>query len=141
MTDPVYRAPLRSRRNDVDHAAAVERALRLGVVGMGEATDERAQRRLDRFAGVPVGAFVWTRHPDGATYVGRITGTLRRDDDGAAVDLVNVRDCDWIDQPVDASLVPAAVAQTFARGGRNLQQIHPGDVEAQTALVWRRLSA
>ena len=141
MSDPVYRTPLRSRRDDVDHAAAVERALRLGVVGMGQVTDERAQRRLDRFATAPLGAFVWTLHPDGATYLGRITGPLRRDDDGAAVDLVNVRDCDWIDQPVDASLVPAAVAQTFARGGRNLQQIHPGDVEARTALVWRRLSA
>ena len=73
--------------------------------------------------------------------MGRISGTLRRDDDGAAVDLVNVRDCDWIDQPVDPSLVPAAVSQTFARGGRNLQQIHPGDVETETARVWRRLNA
>jgi hypothetical protein len=141
VTDPVYRTPLRSRRDDVDHAAAVERALRVGVVGMGEATDERSQRRLDRFAAAPAGAFAWTRHPDGATYVGRITGPLRRDDDGAVVDLVNVRDCDWVEQPVDPSLVPAAVAQTFARGGRNLQQIHPGDVEAETARVWRRLSA
>ena len=141
MTDPVYRTPLRSRRDDVDHAAAVERALRLGVVGMGEATDERAERRLDRFAAAPVGAFVWTRHPDGRTYVGRLTGPLRHDAGGAAVDLVNVRDCDWGGPPVDPSLVPAAVAQTFARGGRNLQQIHPGDVEAQTASLWRRLNA
>ena len=132
---------MRSRRDDVDHAAAVERALRLGLVGMGEVTDERAERRLERFADAPAGAFVWTRHPDGRTYLGRITGTLRRDDGGGAVDLVNVRACDWVEQPVDASLVPAAVSQTFARGGRNVQQIHPGDVEAQTAQVWRRLSA
>jgi hypothetical protein len=141
VTHPVYRTPLRSRRDDVDHAAAVERALRLGVVGMGEATDERAERRLDRFAAAPVGAFVWTRHPDGATYLGRVAGALRHDEAGAAVDLVNVRDCDWIDRPIDASLVPAAVRQTFARGGRNVQQIHPGDVEAETERVWHRLSA
>ncbi|MET0931260.1 MAG: GAF domain-containing protein [Aeromicrobium sp.] len=138
---PVYRAPLRSRRDDVDHAAAVDRALRLGLVGMGEATDERAERRLERLAAAPIGAFVWTRHPDGAVHLGRITGPWRRDEDGIAIDLVNVRDCDWIAEPVDAALVPPAVAQTFARGGRNFQQIHPGDVEAHTATVWDRLSA
>lgn len=138
---PVYRAPLRSRRDDVDHVLAVERALRLGIVGMGEATDERAERRLDRFAAVPDGAFVWTRHPDGRLFLGRITGPHRRDDDGADVDLVNVRPCDWIAEPVDPILIPAAVTQTFARGGRNLQRIHPGDVEAQTAALWDRLDA
>jgi hypothetical protein len=137
----VYRAPLRSRRDDVDHAAAVDRALRLGLVGMGEATDERAVRRLERFVAAPTGSFVWTRRPGGELLLGRVTGPWRRDDDGAAVDLVNVRDCDWIAEPVDPALVPAAVAQTFARGGRNLQQIHPGDVEARTGDVWERLSA
>jgi hypothetical protein len=137
----VYRAPLRSRRDDVDHAAAVDRALRLGLVGMGEATDGRAVRRLERFVAAPDGSFVWTRRPGGELFLGRITGPWRRDDDGAAVDLVNVRDCDWIAEPVDPALVPAAVAQTFARGGRNLQQTHPGDVEERTADVWERLSA
>jgi hypothetical protein len=138
---PVYRAPLRSRRDDVDHAAAVDRALRLRLVGMGEATDERAERRLERLVAAPLGAFVWTRHPLGGVHVGRITGPWRRDGDGAPVDLVNVRDCDWAVEPVDAALVPAAVAQTFGRGGRNFQQIHPGDVEAQTAALWERLSS
>jgi hypothetical protein len=138
---PVYRAPMRSRRDDVDHAAAVSRALRLGIVGMGVATDNRAEARLGRLAAAPEGAFVWTRHPDGAAYVGRVTGPLRRDEDGAPVDLVNVRDCEWITEPVDPSMIPAAVAQTFARGGRNFQQTHPGDVEAQTAALWARLSA
>ncbi|KQX72522.1 MULTISPECIES: hypothetical protein [Aeromicrobium] len=141
MPDPVYRAPLRSRRDDVDHAAAVEHALRNGLVGVGEATDERSERRLERFVAVPAGAFVWTRHPDGRTFLGRITGPWRRDDEGAAVDLVNVRDCDWVDEPVDAAVTPAAVQQTFARGGRNFQQTHPGDVESATAHVWRRLNA
>ncbi len=132
---------MRSRRDDVDHAAAVERALRLGVVGVGEATDERAERRLERFADAPVGAFVWTKRPDGRTYLGRLTGPWRRDDDGSQVDLVNVRDCDWAAEPVDPALLPPAVAQTFARGGRNFQQTHPGDVEGQTARVWRQISA
>lgn len=133
---------MRSRRDDVGHAAAVDRALSLGLVGMGEATEDRAERRLERFVAAPEGAFVWTRDPrSGALHVGRITGAWRRDEHGAPVDLVNVRDCDWAAEPVDAALVPAAVAQTFGRGGRNFQQIHPGDVEAQTAAVWERLSS
>jgi len=139
-TSPVYRAPLRSRRDDVDHAAAVDRALLIGIVGVGEALDERAERRLARFVAAPDGSFVWTRRPDGAVLVGRMSGACRRDADGAAVDLVHVRDCDWVPEPVDPALVPPAVAQTFARGGRNFQQIHPGDVRAQTAAVWDRLS-
>jgi hypothetical protein len=137
----VYRAPLRSRRDDVDHVAAIDRALRLGLVGMGEACDEPAERRLDRLAAAPDGAYVWTRRPDGAVHVGRIAGSWRRDEGGASTDLVNVRDCDWVTEPVDPSLVPAAVTQTFARGGRNFQQIHPGDVEQQTAALWERLTS
>ena len=141
MTDPVYRAPLRSRSDEVDHAAAVEWALVRGVVGVGEPGDDRAERRLARFCDAPVGAHVWTRHPDGRTYLGRITGPCRRDDDGSGLDLVHVRDCDWIEEPVDPALVPAAVTQTFARGGRNWQRIHPGVVEDETARAWRRLGS
>jgi hypothetical protein len=127
----VYRAPMRG---------AVERALSCGVVGIGEATDERAERRLERFVTAPKGSYVWTRDAGGDAYVGRITGSWRYEQAGAEVDLVNVRDADWITEPVDPALVPAAVAQTFARGGRNFQQIHPGNVEAETAELWDRLS-
>ncbi len=127
----VYRAPMRG---------AVEHALSVGVCGMGEATDERAERRLDRFIAVPVGSFVWTRDGNGNAYVGRITGPWRHDPGGAEVDLVNVRDTDWIVEPVDPALVPAAVDQTFARGGRNFQQIHPGHIDSETAVLWERLS-
>lgn len=130
---------MRSRRDDVDSVAAVERALRIGVCGMGEAGDDRAERRLERFIAAPVGAFVWTRDGDGRTYVGRLTGPWRHDEAGASVDLVEVRDTEWVTEPVDASLIPPAVAQTFARGGRNFQQIHPGDVETETDLLWERL--
>jgi hypothetical protein len=35
--------------------------------------------------------------------------------------------------------VPRAVHQTVERGGRNLQRIHPGDVERLTAELWDRL--
>jgi len=138
---PVYRAPMRSRRDDVDHAATIQRALTLGLVGTGEATEDRAERRLDRLIAAPDGSFVWTRDVDGATHIGRITGPWRRDEGGSDVDLVNVRPCDWITEPVDPALIPAAVAQTFARGGRNFQQTHPGGVEVETEALWRRLTA
>ena len=138
MVVPVYRAPMRSRRDDVDHDAAVERALSLGICGMGEPTEERARRRLKRFALVPDGAFVWTRDVDGLSYLGVLGAGLRRDDsqEAGAVDLVHVRDCTWRHDPVPAHELPPAVASTFHRGGRNFQEIHHPDVSGQTAALW-----
>ena len=144
MTDPaisalVYRAPMRSRLDSVDWPAAVRRALDLGICGVGSADDERAERRLERFLAAPDGSFVWTRDGAGNTYLGRLAGAYRQDTAGRAVDLVHVRDCEWVRTPVDPAVIPAAITQTFARGGRNFQQIHPGNVEEETARVWRRL--
>lgn len=138
MDAPVYRAPMRSRRDDVQPGAAVERALDLGVCGMGEPTEERAQRRSERFAQVPTGAFVWTRDVDGLSYLGRLGGRLRVDESVEAreVDLVQVRDCDWRRDPVAEADVPPAVRATFARGGRNFQQIHHTEVGRQSAALW-----
>lgn len=136
---PVYRAPMRSRRDDIDAGAGARRALSIGVCGMGEATEPRSERRLERLASAPIGAFVWTRDADGRAYVGRLTGPLRYDAGGLGVDLVNVRDTDWVTEPVEPALVPTGVARTFARGGRNFQRIHTDDVEAQTASLWTRL--
>lgn len=153
---PVFRAPMRSRCADVDPGLAVERALTLGVVGVGgrlprlprdlrdalglteEAHDLRVARRLERFAAVPGGAFVWTRDGEGLFHLGRVAGEWRYDDDPAALeaDLVNVRDCTWLTQPVAPAEVPAAVLHTFARGGRNFQQTHDPDVGTQSHEVW-----
>ena len=137
---PVYRAPMRSRRDDVDPTLAVGRALRLGLVGIGgrlatapdslaqalgatyDEHSERAAARLRRFAEVPAGAQVWTRDDDGLFHVGVVTGAWRYDADAEAwaADLVHVRDCAWSDPP---DVVPGAVLATFARGGRNFQQV------------------
>ena len=135
----VYRAPMRSRCDDVEPHLAVERALRLGLCGIGEVTDERSGRRLERFTAVPVGAFVWTRDGDGLTYLGRLTGPCRRDGSAEALeaDLVHVRDCSWLPDPVEPARIPPAVTHTFERGGRNFQQTHHPDVEAQTEALWR----
>ena len=141
---PTYRAPMRSRRDDVDPALAVERALRLGLVGVGGALDrppgdlaealadvadsygERSARRLDRFASAPEGSRVWTRDLDGRYRGGTLTGPWRYDDDPAAVaaDLVHVRETEWDGRSLDEHRAPPPVVATFARGGRNFQRIH-----------------
>ncbi len=134
----VYRAPLRSRRDDVSVADAVERALSTGVCGVGgivdppprtlaEAVsrvagvhDERTARRLERFAAARDGSWVWTRDPEGLWWLGRLIGPWRYDAaaPAVAVDLVHVRDCRWSDDPVPDAAVPAGVRHSFARGGR-----------------------
>ncbi len=137
-----YRAPMRSRLDSVDPDLAVERALDLGLVGVGgrlsspprdlaeavagvsDEHDERVARRLERFAAVPDGAEVWTRDPAGLFHRGRVEGAWRYDADPAAhdADLAHVRPCAW-EPPVAEHQVPAAVAATFRRGGRNFQRI------------------
>ncbi|MDG5485993.1 GAF domain-containing protein [Mycolicibacterium gadium] len=135
----VYRAPMRSRRDDIDPRSTVGRALAKGVVGFGDAgaDDDRLDRRVARFADVADGSFVWTRDADGLFWLGRIEGPLFYDDAGAAVDLVHVRRCRWIAEPVLEPEVPSAVLATFARGGRNFQQTHDPEVGEQTAAIWR----
>lgn len=156
-TPSVYRAPMRSRDDDVSDGPAVERALALGVCGVGGRLDdapdsiaealaavdavygEQMARRLDRFASVAEGAFVWTRDSDGLLWLGRITGPWRYDAsaEARAVDLPHVRACDWLDRSVEPAAVPPGVHETFSRGGRNWQSITRGDAARLTAAVWK----
>jgi hypothetical protein len=130
---------MRSRREDIDPQQTIDRALAMGVVGFGDAAaDDRLERRVGRFADVADGSYVWTRDIDGLYWLGRIDGPLFHDDDGAAVDLVHVRPCRWVTDPVLEPEVPAAVLATFARGGRNFQQTHDPNVGEQTAAIWRQ---
>lgn len=151
-----FRAPMRSRRDDIDHGAAVERALTGVVCGLGgilepppaslaEAIDalavqhdERTARRVERFAAVPEGAFVWTRDVDGLFWLGRLDGAWRYDASrpAAEVDLVHVRECAWRHAPVAEERVPPGVRLAFARGGRNWQEIRDPDAALAAARVW-----
>jgi hypothetical protein len=143
VTTAVYRAPMRSRRDDVDVAATIERALTLALCGFGEpADDSRSARRVERFAEVDDGSFVWTRDTDGLYWLGRIVGPYFYDgsDDAAAVDLVHVRECRWLATPLLEPTVPAAVIATFQRGGRNFQQTHDATVGAESLRIWREFS-
>ena len=135
----VYRAPMRSRDDGIDAQAAVDCALRLGLVGFGDVeAEDRLSRRIARFATVEDGAFVWTRDGDGLYWLGRICGPYFHDSSYAAaiVDLVHVRPCQWLAEPVVEPEVPPAVVATFGRGGRNFQRTHSPDVGAQTARLW-----
>lgn len=129
----VYRAPMRSRGDDIDWAATIQRAFALGLVGFGDI--DGTERRVERFADVDDGSFVWSREASGFYRVGRIDGSYRYDEGGATVDLVHVRPCTW-SRPVPEHRVPAAVLATFARGGRNFQQTHDTTVGAESQALW-----
>jgi hypothetical protein len=145
MTIAVYRAPMRSRRDDVDLRATIERALARGLCGFGGAkmpSDERVARRIERFRDVENGSFVWTRDAEGLYWLGRINGPYFFDADkvAAAVDLVHVRPTSWLSAPLLEQKVPAAVVATFRRGGRNFQQTHDATVGAESQVLWDELS-
>ena len=78
---------------------------------------------------------MWTRDTEGLFHLGRIAGPLRRDE-ASPVGLTHVRDAEWLDRPFGDDEVPADVAATFARGGRNLQRTHSAAAERRTAELW-----
>ncbi|BBZ00824.1 hypothetical protein MCHIJ_02610 [Mycolicibacterium chitae] len=157
MSVGVYRAPLRSRRADIDPALAFDRAMTLGLCGFGgvlrpaprdlasalrlagEQYDPRTSALIERFAAVAAGALVWARDPDGLFRLGQLTGPWSYDADPAAVaaDLVHVRSCDWSDRPWVEHEVPAAVLATFRRGGRNFQRIRAESAGPASERLWR----
>lgn len=140
--DLIYRAPMRARDLRVDAGAGAEFGLSSGVVGIAVGRGEGEARRLHRFAMVPEGAFVWTRDREGGYRLGQICpGDLREvesDPGAAAVGLTHVRPVRWLERVFAESEVPAAVAQTFHRGGRNFQRAHDREAERLTAELWAR---
>ncbi|WP_320669278.1 hypothetical protein [Patulibacter defluvii] len=154
--DPVFRAPMRSRTLELAPGIGAEHAIGRGVCAIGGVVSptpddlhdalaavadqhgERAARRLRRFADVPVGAFVWTRDRDGGYRLGRLRGPWHYDatEASAAVDLPHVRPTAWLDRRFAEDEVPAAVAATFGRGGRNFQRTHDAEAERDSAALW-----
>ena len=150
-----YRAPMRTL--SVDDGTAAEWAIATGVVGLDGAVptkaecldevltavdlelDERTARRIRRFTLAPAGSLVWTRDRSGGLHLGRLGRGQRyaHDADAHQLGLPHQRDCDWAAGPVPAGLVPAAVIETFARGGRNWQQIRADG--GASALLWEQL--
>ncbi len=81
---------------------------------------------------------MWTRDRAGDYYLGRIAGSVREDRSPAAraVGIVYVRDTKWLAHAFKEAEVPPAVAQTFARGGRNFQRTHDRQAERMTHDIW-----
>lgn len=131
---------MRARDVEVPLGTGAEYGLACGVVGIGPGTGERAARLLHRFAQVPEGSFVWTRDRSGGYHLGRITGELREDrsEPARTVGIVHVRETDWLPRVFEEPEVPAAVAYTFARGGRNFQRTHDEAAERLTREIWLR---
>jgi hypothetical protein len=126
---------MRARELDLPPGAGADYGLAHGVVGIGPGRGDKAARMLHAFASLPEGVFVWTRDRAGGYHLGRIAGALREDRSAAAraVGLTHLRPADWLDRTFGESEVPAAVARTFARGGRNFQRIHDEEAERGTA--------
>lgn len=137
---PVFRAPMRARDVELPPGAGAEYGLTHGLVGIGHGEGDKAARMLHRFVTVPEGAFVWTRDRIGVYHLGAIAGSHREDHSFAAraVGIVHVRPATWLRRGFSDGEVPPAVAQTFARGGRNFQQTHDRDAERITADLWAR---
>jgi hypothetical protein len=134
---------MRPRDRDIPPGAGGEHGVEHGLVGIGDpphADPAKADRMLRRFAELPEGVFVWTRG-ERFYFLGRIAGPCRRDDSPAAreVGIHHVRPTRWLDRPFTEDEVPAKVAATFARGGRNFQRTHGDDVERLSAELWTRL--
>ena len=147
---------MRSRELDAGPFEGARFGLENGLVGMGGAVTPapasiaeavelihhahgpKAGRMLDRFSELPAGTFVWTRTDEEAFRLGRIAGPWHYDDsaDARAVGIHHVRPVRWCDEVFDATTVPAAVAATFERGGRNLQRTHDAEAERRTEELW-----
>src|SRR5438270_4927095 len=153
---PIFRAPMRARDRDLPAGAGADYGVAHDVVGIGDALERppatldeavamtadahgrKAARMLRRFAELPDGTFVWTRTSAPAYRLGRIAGPWRYDDSRPArrVGIHHVRPTDWMPRPLGECEVPAAVAATFPRGGRNLQRTHDAHAERLTAELW-----
>ncbi|MDO9408257.1 hypothetical protein [Patulibacter sp.] len=150
---------MQARDRDLPRGAGAAFGVAHGLVGTGDALDvvpatldeavaaatdrhgEKAGRMLRRFAEVPAGAFVWTRVGDADDVpfrLGRIAGPWRYDDSPAAreVGIHHVRPADWLPRPFAEDELPAGVAATFGRGGRNFQRTHDEHAEEATAALW-----
>ena len=137
------RAPMRARTVEAPPGAGADHGVMRGLVAIGEplaqvpatldeaveATviehGEKAGRMLERFAALPDGTVVWTLDSGGIFHRGTIAGPWRYDGsaEGVLLGLVHARATAWEPEAFGPDTVPAPVAATFARGGRNLQAI------------------
>ncbi|MDQ2621473.1 MAG: GAF domain-containing protein [Actinomycetota bacterium] len=156
MTVRIFRAPMRARDRDLDQFVGARFGVSNGLVGTGDeletvpddlqeallaATTQhglKAGRMLERFADLPDGVFVWTQTGADEYRLGKIDGPWRYEAsaDADRTGIHHVRPAEWLDRTFDSGEIPPAVAETFARGGRNFQGTNDSPAEKLTASIW-----
>jgi hypothetical protein len=131
---------MRSRVVDTPAGAGADRGVATGLVAIGPGDGPKAERMLARFKELPDGAMLWTRQGDGSYRLGRIAGPYYYDGSDAAqlLGLPHARAARWLDERFDEERTPRPVVETFARGGRNLQQIRHPDAAWGSSELWAR---
>ncbi len=144
MTVAVYRAPMRSRRDDVDLGATIERALARGLCGFGGAkkpSDERAARRIERFR---VSRMVRSSGPatqracTGSVASKVRTSTTMMMEQPPSTWFMSANAVGW--QNLSLSIGTRGSDSYVPRGGRNFQQTHDSTVGAESQELWDEFS-
>lgn len=162
----IWRTKLRSKKDDVNHAAQVAYCIEGGRVGIGWGIEElstgtglarvvAAIRASDRPTWGPraastvrlfgekaaIGDFVWTRDLEGRFRLARITGRYRYDNsrDAKKFDTHQVRKAEWAPEPLGDLDVPGAVVRAFSGISTSFSRIRDHGARAYTAWVWEKL--
>lgn len=150
LDDPgdIWRLPLRSGKEGVDHQAQVDHCLKHRIAALGWGLESprprsqaevlrrveeapwngwgrRARRTIERFISAWDGDLVWTMHTDGTYRLGELRGHWRYDASAAAreVDCHQVRDARWAKKRLLASEVPGSVVRSFSGRGSSFSRI------------------
>lgn len=156
MKFQVFRAPMRARDRDLDQFEGSRFGVESGLVGTGDRLESvpadldealmaattqhglKSGRMLERFAGLPEDVFVWTQTGPDEYRLGKIRGSWRYEDSAAArkAGIHHVRPAEWLERSFPASEIPDAVADTFARGGRNFQRTNDEKAAVRSGELW-----
>lgn len=140
----LYRVPMRSRKDGVDHEEQVEWALEHGIVAIGwgrgtetpatledclrgieESWDQRSAACVARFAEANRGSLVWSQHTDGTWLLGEIVGEWKPDysPEAATVDMYQTRKVRWAPRRLLSEEVPGGVIRAFSGRGSAFSEI------------------
>lgn len=161
----VWRTKLRSSIDGVDWTKQVQHCTDNDLVGVGwdrgdlplETTLEdvctlieneqapgwgkRAAQCVRRLGADAVnGDFIWTRDTSGRYLLGRFSGPYRYDgsDAARAVDVHQVRDVEWLPEPMNDLTVPGAVVRAFTGRGSSFSRVHNMGARRLTDHLWAR---
>ncbi|MGB0120110.1 MAG: hypothetical protein WBP55_04050 [Solirubrobacterales bacterium] len=156
VIDKAYRAPMRPRDRDAGQFDGARFGVENGLVGIGgvispapasvdeavlnalDQINQKTSRMISRFASLPDGSLIWTQIDEDSYCLGRLTGQWRYDSSGDAgqAGIVHLRPVEWIPEKIPIEKVPPAVLDSFARGGKNFQQIRASEAGPSSRQLW-----